>query len=161
MARASLRTFVDAISEAVLKASDIAEDHELETIQRTKHWEEFTDPKTGEQVYRPKMITMRIPTWEDGVQSERDVQVPLQTLVTGQSLKLDELSIEMDVCLSGVSTSSQTSDAEEDIILDTAVGGGLLWGSKAGKAKLMLKFSSQEAPEGYARIDNHLVKLLP
>ena len=157
----SLDSFVSAIHTAVLQATDIAEAHELESIQREQFWYQevkkdgtLVTDEEGNPVYRPRMMTMRIPVWEEGKLVEQDIKIPMQSLTTGQSLRISELSVEMEVELQGLDDSEKTQ-----VMINTNVGGSLL--KKTNKAKLQITFKGQEPPEGYARIDNQLIKLLP
>ena len=105
-------TLVNAIHTAVLRATDIAETHELESIQKEEYWYRevgkdgtpVTDAD-GNEVYRPRMVTMRLPSWDEGKLVDQDVQIPLQCLTTGQSLKIDKISVEMEVELQGLDDS--------------------------------------------------------
>ena len=162
----SFDTLVNAIHTAVLKATDIAETHELESIQKEEYWYRevgkdgtpVTDAD-GNDVYRPKMVTMRLPAWEEGKLVDQDVQIPVQCLTTGQSLKIDKISVEMEVELQGLDD-SKAEDADAcRLMVSTNAGGSLL--RKSNKAKVCVTFTGQDPPEGYARIDNQLIKLLP
>ena len=92
----SLDDIVHSIQSAVIAATDIAERHELDSITNEEFWElkteEKGDPVTdddGRHIYAPRMVVMEIPTWEDGVLVQKRVPVPLQSLTTGQSLRVD------------------------------------------------------------------------
>ena len=150
---------VNAVHTAVLQATDIAEAHELDGIRREEYW--YKDPvaveENGQPIYRPKMMTMRLPFWEEGVLKEKDVQVPMQSLVTGQSLRIDNLTVEMEVEIQGLD--EEKTDGNSCLMVSTNAGGGLL--KKSNKAKVSVTFTGQDPPEGYARIDNQLIKLLP
>lgn len=159
----SLDDLVSAIQKAVLGATDIAERHELDSLQREEFWYQEHDKKgkpitadDGTPIYLPRMVTLRIPVPENGEIVEKDVRVPMQTLVTGQSLQLDKLTVEMDVEMHGL----DTEDEGAKLMCNTSAGGGLLR-SKTNTAKLTICFSGNAPPEGYARIDNQLIKLLP
>ena len=157
-------SLVGAVHTAVLQATDIAESHELEGIRRAQYW--YQEVKKdgspvldgeGNPVYRPRMVTMRIPTWDEGKLVEKDVKVPMQCLTTGQSLRIDELSVEMEVELQGLDEIDGSDSS--CLMVNTNTGGSLL--KKSNKAKLTITFTGQDPPEGYARIDNQLIKLLP
>jgi len=167
--RPNMATFdnlVNAIHSAVLKATDIAETHELDSIHKEEYWyrevaKDGTPVKDGEgnEVFRPKMVIMRLPTWEDGVLVDKDIRVPMQSLTTGQSLKIDEITVEMEVELQGLDDSDPHAHDHCTLMVNTNSGGGLL--KKSNRAKLSVTFKGQDPPEGYARIDNQLIKLLP
>ena len=100
MAEHKLDAMVKAIQGAVLSATDIAERHELDSLTKEEFWyrpvnEDGSPVKDdkGRDVYRPRMVTLRVPTWKDGELVDHDVPVPLQTLTTGQSLRVDKLEV--------------------------------------------------------------------
>ena len=163
MAEHSLDDIVHSIQSAVLAATDIAERHELDSIMKQEFWELKVDDKgepvkddDGRDVYTPRMVTMRIPKWVDGKLVEIDVPVPMQSLTTGQSLTVARLEVEMSVEISGLETSKSKGR------LMIRPGGNSSWFHKqSNTAKLKLVFKGSEPPEGYARIDDQLIKLLP
>tara|TARA_R100001594_G_C3945774_1_gene241796 strand:- start:117 stop:611 length:495 start_codon:yes stop_codon:yes gene_type:complete len=160
----SLDDIVHSIQSAVIAATDIAERHELDSIMNQEFWElkvdENGDPITdddGRHVYAPRMVVMEIPTWEDGVLVRKRVPVPLQSLTTGQSLRVDKLEVEMSVEISGL-----TADKKKGKLMVRPCSSTPSWFKKeSNAAKLKLVFKGSEPPEGYARIDDQLVKLIP
>ena len=163
MAEHSLDDIVHSIQSAVLAATDIAERHELDSIMKQEFWELKVDDKgdpvkdeAGRDVYSPRMVTMRIPKWVDGKLVDVDVPVPMQSLTTGQSLTVDRLEVEMSVEISGLDQDKTRGK------LMVRPGGNSSWFHKqSNTAKLKLVFKGSAPPEGYARIDDQLIKLLP
>ncbi len=163
MAEHSLDDIVHSIQSAVLAATDIAERHELDSIMKQEFWElkvgedgESVKDDNGRDVYTPRMVTMRIPTWDNGKLVDTDVPVPMQSLTTGQSLTVDRLEVEMSVEISGLEEGKTKGK------LMIRPGGNSSWFNKqSNTAKLKLVFKGSAPPEGYARIDDQLVKLLP
>lgn len=163
MNQSKLDDMVQAIQAAVLSATDIAERHELDSLQNEEFWFKalhkdgtaVTD-ENGNNVYCPRMVTLRIPVWADGRMTEKDVPVPLQTLTTGQSLRVEKLQVEMEVEICGLDS---TDDGGLMVRPATAVGS--LFQKRRNTAKLTLVFKGSDPPEGYARIDDQLIKLLP
>ena len=103
------------------------------------------------------MVVMEIPTWEDGVLVHKTVPVPLQSLTTGQSLRVDTLEVEMSVEISGL-----TADKKKGKLMVRPCGNTPSWFKKQNNAaKVKLIFRGSEPPEGYARIDDQLIKLIP
>ena len=162
MAHFSLDEFVGAIQEAVVKSTDIAEQHELNHIREEEYWIDTGDKTSdGSPIYKPRMVTLRLPMWEDGKQTEKDVPVPMQTLVTGQSLMIEALTVEMDVELQGMEDGADVGCTHRKLKINPTVGGNGWFAKKRNTAKISITFKGQEPPEGYARIDNQLIKLLP
>jgi hypothetical protein len=164
MADHSLDDIVRSIQSAVIAATDIAERHELDSITNQEFWERKVDkngdPITdddGRHIYAPRMVIMELPTWEDGVLVHKRVPVPLQSLTTGQSLRVDTLEVEMSVEISGL-----TADKKKGKLMVRPCANKSSWFRKeSNAAKLKLIFKGSEPPEGYARIDDQLIKLLP
>lgn len=164
MAEHKLDKMVEAIQSAIMSATDIAERHELDSLQKEEFWykerhKDGTPVKDaeGNEVYRPRMVTLRIPTWHDGKLEDRDVPVPLQSLTTGQSLQMHRLEVEMDVEVCGL----EDNGASDCGLIVRPSGGTTLFNHKRNAAKLRLVFKGSKPPEGYARIDDQLIKLLP
>ena len=142
MADHSLDDIVHSIQSAVIAATDIAERHELDSITNQEFWElkkddsgEPLNDEHGRPIYVPRMVIMELPTWEDGVLVQKRVPVPLQSLTTDK--KKGKLMVRP--CSNVPSWFKKESNA----------------------AKLKLIFQGSEPPEGYARIDDQLIKLLP
>ena len=164
MSEHSLDDIVHSIQSAVMAATDIAERHELDSIMNQEFWEIKTDAageplndEHGRPIYVPRMVVMEIPTWEDGVLVHKRVPVPLQSLTTGQSLRVDTLEVEMSVEISGL-----TADKKKGKLMVRPCGNTPSWFKKQNNAaKVKLIFKGSEPPEGYARIDDQLIKLIP
>jgi len=159
----SLDDIVHSIQSAVIAATDIAERHELDSITNQEFWELKTDDsgeplndEHGRPIYVPRMVVMELPTWEDGVLVHKRVPVPLQSLTTGQSLRVDTLEVEMSVEISGL-----TADNKKGRLMVRPCATTSWFKKESNTAKLKLTFKGSEPPEGYARIDDQLVKLIP
>jgi hypothetical protein len=159
----SLDDIVHSIQSAVVAATDIAERHELDSIMNQEFWELKVDDQgnpvkdeNGRDVYSPKMVTLEIPMWEEGMLTKKNIPVPLQSLTTGQSLRVDKLEVEMSVEISGLESGTKKRRLMVRPCPNTS------WFQKeSNTAKLKLVFKGSEPPEGYARIDDQLIKLLP
>ena len=164
MADHSLDDIVHSIQSAVIAATDIAERHELDSITNQEFWELKLDKKgepvtddDGRHIYAPRMVILELPTWEDGVLVRKRVPVPIQSLTTGQSLRVDTLEVEMSVEISGL-----TADQKKGKLMVRPCATNPSWFKKeSNAAKIKLTFKGSEPPEGYARIDDQLIKLLP
>ena len=163
MAEHSLDDIVHSIQSAVLAATDIAERHELDSIMNQEFWEQKVDANGdpakddyGKHIYVPRTVVMEIPTWEDGKLVQRRVPVPLQALTTGQSLQVDTLEVEMSVEISGLKSSKN-----KGTLMVRPCSHASWFKKESNTAKLKLTFKGTSPPEGYARIDDQLIKLLP
>ena len=160
----SLDDIVHSIQSAVIAATDIAERHELDSITSEEFWERKVDesgePVTdddGRHIYAPRMVIMELPTWEDGVLVQKRIPVPIQSLTTGQSLRVDTLEVEMSVEISGL----ESSKKKGKLMVRPCANTPSWFKKESNAAKLKLIFKGSEPPEGYARIDDQLIKLLP
>tara|TARA_R110001583_G_scaffold76379_6_gene209135 strand:+ start:212 stop:703 length:492 start_codon:yes stop_codon:yes gene_type:complete len=159
----SLDDIVHSIQSAVVAATDMAERHELDSIMNQEFWELKVDDdgnpvkdENGRDVYSPKMVTMEIPMWEEGVLTKKNIPVPLQSLTTGQSLQVDRLEVEMSVEISGLETGKKKGR-----LMVRPCPNASWFQKESNTAKLKLVFKGSAPPEGYARIDDQLIKLLP
>jgi hypothetical protein len=156
-----------AIHDAILKAADIGEHSVLSRIHGEEHWvaqkNEDGSPcldAHGQAVYRPRMVTLRLPYWVDGKQLDRDTEVPISTLVSNRQLVMDELKIRMKVELDGLDDTHCHTDGCSKIRIRTS--SSSCFSKKSGNiAELELTFRGAEASEGSVRIDNELIKMLP
>jgi len=162
-----LDELTSALHDAVIKASNIGEQAALASIQKEEQWvavlnDDGTplEDEHGNAVYKPRMVTLRMPFWEEGKKIERDVEVPLSTLTTNSQLMLDKISVKMKVQLHGLDDLADLGCEHRKIRINTNTGGFL--GRKSGNmAELELVFSGTDAAEGAVRIDNQLIKLIP
>ena len=156
-----------ALHDAVLKSANIGEQAALANIQKEEHWVAATDDngnpildKDGRPIYRPRMVTLRMPMWEEGKQVEKDIEVPISTLTTNRQLTLDKISVKMQVQLHGLDDQVDLGCEHRKIRVNTNTGG--FFANKSGNmAQLEITFSGADAAEGAVRIDNQLVKLIP
>ena len=138
------------------RATAIKIDKGLLAPSTNEKGEPITDDD-GRHIYAPRMVVMEIPTWEDGVLVQKRIPVPLQSLTTGQSLRVDTLEVEISVEISGL-----TADKKKGKLMVRPCANTPSWFKKENNAaKLKLIFKGSEPPEGYARIDDQLIKLLP
>ena len=163
----SLDELTSALHDAVIKASNIGEQAALANIQKEEHWiaARGKDGKpeldeNGRAIYRPRMVTLRVPMYIDGKQVEKDLSVPISTLVSNRQLALDEIKIKLQVQLHGLEDNADVGCEHKKIRINTSSGGWLA--RKSGNiAELEVKFSGVDASEGSVRIDNQLIKLIP
>tara|TARA_Y100001970_G_C14170257_1_gene823734 strand:- start:1202 stop:1708 length:507 start_codon:yes stop_codon:yes gene_type:complete len=163
-----LNELVEAVHGAVLSAADIGEQQAFARIKEEHHWTPAKDDdgeaildKNGYPVYRPKMITLRVPTWVDGKQVHTDIEVPLATLTTNRQLFLKELKLKMGVRLDGLDDAEVDKEGYLLAPRTVRVNTGSGWSRSGNLAELEITFSGEEASEGDLKINQQLVKLLP
>ncbi len=103
-------TFTDVIRGfqfAVERAQEIAERHSIEILDR--YFTEEKDEKTGITKQRPKMITFE-------VQKDYWMHVPLITIVDPNSMRLDEMEIEMAMRINKqvIKKAAKAEEADQD-----------------------------------------------
>jgi len=178
---------INAIQEGVERAAHNLSASSLMHLQSGEFWEPVLDedgaPKTenGNPVLKPKMVTLEIPTFRGGKDTivTQKVNVPLQTLCNGHSLGIKEVKIETEVDLHADDgdeepTSPETEGQDEPqrrrgrpgpagrlmrLRVRTAFSKAVE--DKGTRAKISITFTEREPPEGFARINNKLVQLLP
>lgn len=99
---------------------------------------------------KPNFVSIELPTNDNDGSTSVSVDVPLLTLAHQSYLNIKELEMEFEVELGHI------EDIEEDNISAkvTSVNG-------KNMAKILLKFKSEDPPEGIAKIRQELNKVLP
>ncbi len=142
-----------SLHDAVVQASEVARDSNIDELKT-----DFFEPETvaeGDaagrapgEYYRPKMVNLLLPSFENGKKTERPYAVPLYALAKQQSLCLDELKIQLNVELHGL-------DGQNTVASPTGPR------ERGSTAVVEMKFKAAAPPEGVMRINDHLVKALP
>ena len=124
----TVQNIFDSLYSAVVQAQKAVEEHHSESI-RQSYFNEDGSPKT---------VKMKL--------NGKEVEAPLFSLVPHNSLKIDEVEIDLELNL----------DHDGDKAL------GCLGKLRKGKmANIKLKFSSADQAEGMARVGDNVMKLIP
>ncbi len=167
----SLQDLVEAIMNAIADAQNQIEQQTMENIS------EWFD-EDG----RPKMVHFKIPAMgpkadalrAEGKVAEREVLVPLLTLMQNNPIKIKRLLTKFDIALGGVDihhtpggdkateSDGNAKPAKKRKILSTDLfsGGGGKEGKRNQTASMEIEFESGEPTEAYLKIQNELLKLI-
>ncbi len=150
----SLNDLVQSVVSAVAEAQDRVLRHQLEAMRVN-----FFDVDN-----RPVGIDVRLPdnSSEAGADDERLIRVPLLSLVGFRQLAIKSMDVDMEVALSGMHPPSDVdpnegSDTETAHRLGVDVHGAK---DKSATAVIKLRVEAQDAPEGLARLIQHLDRSL-
>lgn len=166
----TLRNLVEAIMNSIADAQDQIERQTLDNIH------EWFDEEG-----RPKMVTFKVPSLhpgaieesEKGHLVERDIKVPLLTLMQNNPIKIKRLVSKFEVALGGVEEvkeesikgktplmgSGETSRTRKILSTDLFSGNGA-FRKKSRHAEIEIEFESGEPTEAYLKIQNELLKLI-
>ncbi len=148
---------ISSIQEAFLSVNRMAEQQHLRSMRDL--FEEDGTPKT---------ISIRCPAFnEDGSAEYRELDVPVLCLIPVSSLKLNEITIDFKVKLSGKVRLSEPA-ASNGMAANADAGERIGYiptfrrrGGNDSYANITLKFLAEEAPEGFLRIRDEMIKILP
>ena len=166
----TLGNLVEAIMNSIADAQDQIE---RQTLDNINEW--FDDEG------RPKMVTFKLPSLhpdaieesEKGNLIEREVQVPLLTLMQNNPIKIKRLVSKFEVALGGVEEvkeeplkgkkpllGSGTSSRTRKILSTDLFAGNGTFRKKKRHASIEIEFESGEPTEAYLKIQNELLKLI-
>jgi len=98
----------------------------------------------------PKCYRIKLPTNEGG---EAETDIPLLTLAPSQHLSISELEMEFDVDIGEFSNDEANGEK-----VSARIGSE---NHHKNKANIKLKFKGSAPPEGIARVNDQLIKVLP
>lgn len=155
---------IGSIQQAFISVNNMAEQQHIESLQA------YFDADG-----KPRCLTMQMPYFDDyGVPQYREMDVPLISIVPVNSLKLAEINVDFKVRLSAnvklshsklsnnlmtANNPNAANNAETDSVL------GFIPEYKKrdndSYANIVLKFTSDEPPEGVMKIRDEMIKILP
>lgn len=146
MSKSSLNGLLNSIQGAIVGAQEMMQQQHIEELK--KFVKEDGTPVTQE---------MKLPRHgPDGTVEWIDIQVPLMVLSPPSSLKIKKLKVNFDAVLSGTAKHEDGDDGKECIHLKL---GGMF--SRGAKVHCEIQFEGAEPPEGWMRINDELVKVIP
>lgn len=152
---------IGSIQQAFISVNNMAEQQHIESLQ--SYFD--TDGK-------PRCLTMQMPYFDDyGVPQYREMEVPLISIVPVNSLKLSEINVDFKVRLSANVKLSHSKPLKNFMAANNANNAdtdGVLGFIPEYKkrdnesyANIILKFTSDEPPEGVMKIRDEMIKILP
>ena len=144
MSNSSLKGLLQSIQGSIVGAQEMMQQQHIEEL--AKFINEDGTPKT-QQIKVPRQDA-------DGKQHWVTVEVPLIVLSPPSSLRIKRLRVDFDAILSGI---GKTEGEEKDRVHLKL--GGLF--SRGAKVHCEIEFEGTEPPEGWMRINDELVKVIP
>lgn len=160
--RLQLNDLLSALHGAVAEANHLLRAQQLASI-----WQHFDKrkSKSGRTIYVPQQVRVVTPS-ADEEGGEHLYEVPVASLLPMSSLELDELEMEFDARLEGLTpkSKSQVKNAEdlEKILNESPYEHNVqmsLEGSafgRAPKARVKLTFKLRDPPQGLGDLEKHL-----
>lgn len=165
----SLKNLVEAIMNSIADAQDQIE---RQTMDEITEW--------FDENGRPKMVKFKVPSLhpndiekrEKGELIEREIEVPLLTLMQKNPIKIKRLIAKFDISLGGVEMKEEDPENSKKTLFgsksgmkkrsvlstDLFTGKGKLE-QKANQASMEIEFESGEPTEAYLKLQNDLLKL--
>ncbi len=154
MANYPLQALLEALHQAVSKATNVAKESSLEGL-REYFYEVFDEGGKPTGVFKPKTISLSLPCVEGTEIKDVTYDVPLYSLVNHQSMTIEELKMDFEVELLGL---NNLDKAEEESRLMACAPGVL---SKKTIAKVEVTFKGGDASEGMMKINDQIIKTFP
>ena len=107
--------------------------------------------------YRPKMITLDLPSVDNNQLTFSTYQIPLFSLVKPTNVTMEEMSIEFDIELQGAEESAILAALPRNITKKD----GSPSADSNSRAKLSMKFKATDPQEGVMLINDKLIKVIP
>ena len=152
-----LQALFQAIHRAVVKATKVAQDASLRSLQKDYFTEIHDESGNPTGRLKPKVMSMVLPHQEGGEIVNTKFEVPLLALVKHQSMTIDTLEMDFEVELHGLDA-LQTDDQDEEVLSASTSGGTF---SRKTIAKVKMQFKGEEPPEGVMRLNDKVLKIFP
>ncbi len=172
----TLQDLVEAILSSVATAQNEIEKQNIQNISS------YFDKDGNPEIVRIKIPTQHEALHQGSVDHDGDgpgyeeVEIPLFTLLQINPIKIKEMSVEFDISLNTVEKIEALSDDKTDDVgnnlLQTSTSEEIkkkrnqkimstdLFGDRKNRnAKVNITFESGEPPEGYLKLNSHLMKL--
>jgi len=149
MAKSSLKGLLESIQEAIVGSQELMQQQHIDDL--SKFLDDDGNPITH-KLKIPKGID------ENGDQQFVEADVPLMTLSPPSSLRIKKLKISFEAMLTGHDEACEHS--EKDAKIHLHLGGGSLF-NRGAKVKCEIIFEGTEPPEGWMRINDELMKVIP
>lgn len=138
---------LQSLKQAVIAASRVLQREHVRDVQR-----HFEVDKEG--VLTPRTLRVRLPSHQtrEGETTEAVHQIPLFSLMQPHQLGIDEMTLDFECTLEGLEDRGEAGT--RPVVLDLSP---RRW-SKGVSAKVSITIRRSDAPEGVARINDHLLK---
>jgi hypothetical protein len=153
-----LQALFQAIHRSVVKATRVAQDASLKSLQKDYFTEVHDESGKPTGTLKPKTVVMTLPHQEGPEIKKIPYEVPLFALVKHQAMTIDELEMDFEVELHGLEQ-LQVDDDEDETVLSASTSGGAF--SRKTIAKVRMKFKGDDPPEGVLRLNDKVLKIFP
>jgi hypothetical protein len=166
----TLQNLVEAIMNSIADAQDQLE---RQTMNNLNDWFDADG--------RPKTITFRVPSLHPnhieqrqagGESVERNIEIPLLTLMQMNPIKIKKLITKFDIALGSVEVTEDETDSDAKPLIGTGtvkrikkiLSTDLFTGNTKGasaprQASMEIEFESSEPTEAFLKLQNELLKL--
>ncbi|WDE10759.1 DUF2589 domain-containing protein [Thalassomonas haliotis] len=177
-----LDDLVEAIMSSVASAQDEIEKQNIQNLSRYFNKDGEPEvvtvrlPSASAHLQAVGGNTSQPPQGSDGYQ---EIDIPLLTLLQVKPIKIKSMSVNFNISLTAVESIEQAAENEDkaDNLLHTSTstimkkarkkkymstdlfGGSLFGRGKNRNAEVKITFESGEPPEGYLKLNSHLLKL--
>lgn len=175
-----LHDLVESIMDSVSEAQSRVEQQNIENLLQ------YFDHNEKDDSLTPKSIELKFPNaqvdqngetmMENGapIMEHQSVHVPLLSMLQLNPIKIKDMSVQFDVELGDIETVKAPPEADSGKsmlskllnreqsrkIMNTDINGSSGFGRKKGRnAEVTITFESGELPEGYLKVNSHLMKL--
>ena len=148
MSKSSLQGLLKSIQGAIVGAQEMMQNQHIDEL--AKFFNDDGTPKTQ------KMMLPRID--KDGNQEWVEVAVPLIVFSPPSSLRIKKLKVDFDAIMSGIGNKENEDDGDEKRCVHLHLGGMF---NRGAKVHCEIQFEGTEPPEGWMRINDELVKVIP
>jgi hypothetical protein len=148
MAKSSLKSLLESIQDAIVGSQELMQQQHIQDLSK------FLDDDGN-----PITHKLKIPrgTNTDGEPMFVEAEVPLMTLSPPSSLRIKKLKVSFEAILSG---HGKECDEDENARIHLHLGGGGLF-KRGAKVNCEIEFEGTEPPEGWMRINDELIKVIP
>lgn len=151
MASHSLDELVASVKAAIVRAHGVMNEQHLGLIDRF-----FEKNDDGE--LEPRTVGVHLPSQSGSPSGREEVRVPLMSLLPIPTLKVSELSVEFDCVVEGFDRDAGQED--DGNRLQLLMGQPSRFKRTPNTARIKLSFTGGDLPEGVARLNDKILKIL-
>ncbi len=152
-----LHALFQALHKSVIQATKVARETSLESLKKDYFTQVHAEDGSPTGVWKPKTITMVLPSPEGQEIKDVSYDVPLYSLVKHQAVALETLKIDFEVELHGLEQLQSEDGGDENMLASTPAGVF----SRKTMARVEVTFRGEDPSEGMMRINDKILKTFP
>ena len=152
-----LHALFQALHKAVIQATKVARETSIQSLKKDYFSQVHNEDGTPTGVWKPKTLSLVLPTPEGEEIKPVQYDVPLYSLVKHQSVALDTRKINFEVELHGLEELESEGAGSENMLASTPAGVF----SRKTMAKVEVTFKGEDPSEGMMRINDKILKTFP